>query len=136
MPLRSCLSNLLAFTLTFATSLTTIVSAQQPKVLAPHKPVPPRIENPKPWPKPATLRSMVGGMWMTDANFKSSIYLKNGIGISPLTVAPILYLSNGTKYTLPTVTLEPSGTAVVNINDALRDKGIAPWATLVGYLEV
>jgi len=116
--------------------LTATLAAQQPKVLAPHKPVAPRVENPKPWPKPASLRSMVGGMWMTDANFKSSIYLKNGIGISSLTVAPILYLSNGTKYTLPSVTLEPSGTAVVNINDALREQGIAPWATLVGYLEV
>jgi hypothetical protein len=136
MPLRSCLSNVFAFTLACATLCTTPVSAQQSKVLAPHKPVPPRVENPKPWPKPATSRSMVGGMWMTDANFKSSIYLKNGIGISPLTVVPILYLSNGTKYTLPSVTLEPAGTAVVNINDALREKGIAPWANLVGYLEV
>jgi hypothetical protein len=117
-------------------ALTTTLSAQQPKVLAPHKPIPPRVENPKPWSKPATLRSMVGGMWMTDANFKSSIYLKNGIGISPLTVTPILYLSNGAKYILPSVTLEPSGTKVVNINDALRDQGIAPWATLVGYVEV
>lgn len=133
--LRSCLSKVVILALAFG-ALTTNLLAQQPKVLAPHKPVPPRVENPLPWSKPATLRSMIGGLWMTDANFKSSIYLKNGIGISPLTVTPILYLSNGAKYILPSVTLEPSGTKVVSINDALRDNGIAPWATLVGYLEV
>ncbi|HZT70901.1 MAG TPA: Ig-like domain-containing protein [Terriglobia bacterium] len=39
-------------------------------------------------------------------------------------------------YTLPNVTLEPSGIATVDINAALQQQGIAPWATLGGYVEV
>jgi hypothetical protein len=50
---------------------------QQSKVLAPHKPVAPRVAKPLPLP-PAVLGSMVGGPWIVDANFKSAIYLKNG----------------------------------------------------------
>jgi hypothetical protein len=49
---------------------TSICLAQQPKVLAPHKPVPPPVEKPVKWHSPATLHSMVGGLWMTDANFQ------------------------------------------------------------------
>lgn len=73
---------------------------------------------------------------MIDANFRSSIYLKNGVENASITVTPILYLSNGKKYVLPDVALEPSGTAVVNVNDALREQGIASWATLSGYLKI
>jgi hypothetical protein len=73
---------------------------------------------------------------MIDANFRSSIYLKNGVENAPITVTPILYLSNGKKYVLPDVALEPSGTAVVNVNDALREQGIASWATLFGYVQI
>jgi hypothetical protein len=79
---------------------------------------------------------MVGGLWMIDANFKSTVYLKNDVEIAPVTVTPILYLSNGKKITLPDVTLEASGTATINVNDALNQKGMAPWATLTGYVEI
>jgi len=51
-------------------------------------------------------------------------------------VTPSLYLSNGAKYQLAPVTWEASGTAVISINEALRQKGISPWATLSGYVEV
>lgn len=53
-----------------------------------------------------------------------------------MTVSPVLYLSNGSKYDLPDVKLEPAGTAVIDLNDSLRLLGIAPWATLSGYVEV
>lgn len=79
---------------------------------------------------------MVGGLWMIDANFKSTIYIKNGVKNAAVTVTPVLYLSNGKSYTLPDVKLDPSGTAVVNINDALARQGIASWATLSGYVEI
>ena len=122
--------------LVFATLLTTTVSAQQPKVLAPHKPVAPRVEKPLPWHTPATLRSMVGGLWMIDANFKSTVYLKNDVETDPITVTPILHLSNGREYPLKEVKLDPAGIAVISINQALADKGIASWATLMGYVEI
>ncbi|MGA8762459.1 MAG: hypothetical protein WB562_06175 [Candidatus Sulfotelmatobacter sp.] len=82
------------------------------------------------------MRSMVGGLWMVDANFRSAIYLKNSVEIAPITVTPILYLSNGKKITLADVTLEPSGTATVSVNDGLNANGISPWSTLNGYVEI
>jgi hypothetical protein len=113
------------------------LAAQQPKVLAPHRPVDPTI-TPRPnWPVPVkTPRSMVGGLWMIDANFRSTIYLKNDVKNAAVTVTPVLYLSNGKSYVLPDVNLDPSGTATVNINDALARQGIASWATLSGYVEI
>jgi hypothetical protein len=124
-PLAIALSTL-ALTLSF--------SAQQPKVLAPHRPIAPRLsDNP---PTTGPLRSMVGGLWMIDANFKSAIYIKNDVEIAPVTVTPVLYLSNGKKVTLADVTLEPSGTASVSVNDGLNANGISPWATLSGYVEI
>ncbi len=110
--------------------------AQQPKVLAPHKPVAPRTEKwvgPPPTPK---LQTSVGGFWMTNAYFKSALYLKNGLKTGPLTVTPALYLSDGVRLSLAPVTMEPSGTAIVDINQALVDHGFAYNATLNGYVEI
>ncbi|HVR23664.1 MAG TPA: Ig-like domain-containing protein [Candidatus Polarisedimenticolia bacterium] len=104
--------------------------------MAPHKHAFPALPFTGNWHRPAVQRSMVGGMWMIDANFKSSIYIKNSVKVAPMTVTPILYLSNGRKFQLADVALEPAGIAVVNINQALADKGIAPWATLRGYVEI
>jgi uncharacterized protein YjdB len=109
--------------------------AQQLKVMAPHKPVGPKLAKRLPLPPPVP-GSMVGGPWVIDGNFKSSIYLKNGVETDPVTITPVLYLSNGVRYTLPDVQLEPSGTAVVDLNAALQSLGIAPYATLSGYVEI
>jgi hypothetical protein len=79
---------------------------------------------------------MVGGFWMIDPNRKATIYLKNSLETSSLTVTPIIYLSNGARYSLAPVTIEPSGTAVVSINDALDKQGIASYAILSGFVEV
>ncbi len=71
---------------------------------------------------------------MTDANFKSSIYLRSVVETDSITVTPVLWLANGNKYTLPDVTLEPAGTAIVDINAGLAAQGISSWATLSGYV--
>ncbi len=110
--------------------------APQPKVLAPHKPVAPSLGRPKKWAKPMVAQSLVGGLWTIDANFKSSLYLRNDVKTDPVTVTPTLYLSNGVQYTLAPVKLDPSGTAVVDINQALAAQGIAPYATLSGYVQL
>ena len=67
---------------------------------------------------------------------KSTIYIKNSVEIAPVTVTPILYLSNGKKVTLADVTLEPWGSATVSVNDGLNANGISPWSTLNGYVEI
>jgi hypothetical protein len=127
--MRRCLAALVAIL-----ACTSPLFGQQSKVLAPHRPIAPRLpDNP---PKTGPLRSMVGGLWMIDPNFKSTIYIKNSVEIAAVTVTPILYLSNGEKVTLADVTLEPSGTATVSVNDGLNANGISPWATLNGYVEI
>jgi hypothetical protein len=120
----------------FALLVTFAAFGQQPKVLAPHKPIAPKVAKTIKWLTPLTRRTMVGGLWKIDANFKSSIYLRNIVETDPVTVTPILYLSNGNKYTLPDVTVEPAGVAIISINDALQKQGISSWATLSGYVEI
>src|SRR5882724_10831655 len=110
--------------------------AQQPKVLAPHKPIVPRFDKQIKWLTPPTQRTTVGGLWMTDANYKSSIYIRNVVETDPVTVTPILYLSNGTKYILAKTTVEPAGIAIISINDALQKQGISSFAMLSGYVEL
>lgn len=109
--------------------------AQQVKVSVPHRPISPKVKHPFPLP-PAVLGSMLGGPWMVDSNFKSSIYIKNNVETSSITLTPILYLSNGARYTLPIMVVEPSGTAVLDIGASLQNLGIAPYATLSGYVEL
>ena len=138
-PARKFLRQLLLFCSVLASLLGLFIvktSAQKPKILAPHKRVAPRLPRHREWDKPAVSQSLVGGYWMTDANFRSDLQLGNGVKTDSITVTPILHLSNGVQYTLAPVTLEPSGTAVVNINRALADQGIATYATLAGYIEV
>jgi len=67
---------------------------------------------------------------------KSSLYLTNSLKTDPLTISPILHLSNGVQYSLSPVTLQPQETAIVDINQALSKNGIAPYATLYGYAEI
>jgi hypothetical protein len=67
---------------------------------------------------------------------QSSIYLKNVVETDPVTVTPILHLSNGAKYNLADITVKLAGLAIISINDELQKKGISPWATLSGYVEL
>jgi hypothetical protein len=115
-----------------------VLAAQtpQPKIMAPHKAVPPVLTTPQPLHKSAVARSLVGGLWMTDAGMKSYVHVTNDLVTSPLTVSPVLWLSNGVSLHLPAITIEPSGTAVISVNEALADQRIAPYATLSGYVEL
>ena len=122
--------------LAIAVLLSLTAFSQQPKVLAPHKPIAAQVPRALEPHDAATLRSLTGGLWMIDANMRSSLYLRNNVEESAITVTPILFLSNGARYALEAVKIEPEATAVVSINDALNRQGIAPWATLMGYVEV
>lgn len=115
--------------------LPSLAIAQQSKVMAPHESVAPKMKKPVPLPA-AAQGSMVGGPWMVDANFKSTVYLKNVVETSPITVTPVLHLSNGVQYVLPVVTLEPGGTGTIDLNGSLQNLGISSSATLSGYMEL
>jgi hypothetical protein len=109
--------------------------AQQSKVPAPHRSVPPKVQQRIPL-KASAPGSIVAGPWMVGANFKSSIYVKNLVETSTVSVTPVLYLSNGIKFTLTPVQLAPAGIAVIDVNGALQNQGIAPYATLRGSFVV
>ncbi len=110
-------------------------AAQQRTVLAPHKPISPRITNGKVR-GDSVPRSMIGGLWMTDPNTNATLYLKNNVEVSAIAVTPVLHLSNGAQYALPAVNLDPGGTTQISINDGLQSQGIASYAPLNGYVEL
>lgn len=108
----------------------------KPKVLAPQTPVWPRLPLSKRGKLTPAEQVLTGGFWIIDANLKSSLYLRNDLKTDPLTVTPVLYLGNGNAYPLPPVILDPSGTATVDLNQALANQNIAPYASLSGYIEL
>ncbi len=79
---------------------------------------------------------MVGGPWITDANYHAVLVMKNYLKTSALKVKPTLYVANGNSYPLPDVSIEAAGVASIDINRALTQQGIAPWAALSGYVEL
>jgi hypothetical protein len=95
------------------------VFAQEPKIFAPHRAVAPRLAQPKTWKQPVTPRLLRGGLWMTGPDMRSSIRVTNNVKTSTVAVTPVVYVSNGARLTLDRVVLEPAGTAVISINDAL-----------------
>lgn len=73
------------------------------------------------WPrKPLKAQEAEGGIWRIDNGFQPMFMLKNALEIAPITVTPVLFMEDGTEYDLTPVQLDPSGTAMVNIRDALQ----------------
>jgi hypothetical protein len=68
---------------------------------------------------PPVTTELHAGLWRVDGGFVSTIRIKNSLVVAPLEVTPVLYLADGTPYTLPPVSLPVSGVATVNINEAL-----------------
>ena len=59
--------------------LSSISRAQDALVMAPHKPIAPRVKTTMFDNEEATSRSIVGGPWMLDPNMKSTLYVRNNI---------------------------------------------------------
>ncbi|MFZ1008254.1 MAG: hypothetical protein WAN65_15545, partial [Candidatus Sulfotelmatobacter sp.] len=76
---------------------------------------------------PLAAQQAVGGFWRTDYSFKASIRITNSLAIAPLSVTPVLYMADGTEYTLATVQVPPTSVVTVAVNDALAS---APSAVL------
>ncbi len=60
-------------------------------------------------------------LWRVDRSFQSTIHMKNLLTFRPVQVTPALYMSDGTEYDLPSVTLAASGMADLDVNQALAD---------------
>jgi len=61
------------------------------------------------------------GLWRVDNGFVSKIHVKNALIVGPLTVVPVLYMADGTQYSLQPVQVPTAGTAQINVNDALSN---------------
>lgn len=61
--------------------------------------------------------------WSTEPGFVSTIQMRNYRVDESLTVTPVLYLIGGREVTLDPITLNPSETRVLNINEALAARG-------------
>jgi hypothetical protein len=68
---------------------------------------------------PPVTSELHAGLWRVDGGFVSTIRIKNSLVVAPLEVTPILYMADGTAYTLAPVPLAVSGVATVNVNEAL-----------------
>lgn len=58
-------------------------------------------------------------LWRTDGSFESVIRMSNQLATSPVDATVVLFMADGTSYTLPTVHLSRSGVATVNVNTAI-----------------
>src|SRR6266478_523527 len=71
-------------------------------------------------PRKVQLYVYNAGLWRTDRSFESTIRITNSLEVAPLDVVPVLYMADGTRYALPSVTLPTAGELELNVNDALR----------------
>lgn len=71
---------------------------------------------------------LFSGLWRTDGGFHSTVRMKNVLAVAPLHVTPVLYMADGTEYSLPAVNIPISGVATVDVNATLADvpPNIAP----------
>jgi len=117
-----------------AVAFATQAAAQRPRVLAPHDPIAPEAKNRVPVARVAG--TIAAGPWIVDSHFRSTIFLKNSVETSTITVTPVLHFSDGSEHRLAAVQLEASGTAKIDINAGLDTLGISPNATLTGWVEL
>src|SRR5712691_7725437 len=74
------------------------------------------------------------GLWRTDRGFNTTIRVTNLLVLGPLEVVPVLYMADGTRYELPSMTLPTAGEVELNVNDALRawSPAVAPHVSEFG----
>jgi hypothetical protein len=78
----------------------------------------------------------MGGVWMTGPSLHSTLHLKNLIESSPVTITPVLHVSNGKSLIFHPVTIGAGAVTVVDINAGLDGLGLASYATLTGFVEI
>lgn len=105
-----------AFCATAAVIALTIISFGQESTHKGPQPdkreVPRTVEN-------AVPQTLGGALWRIDHLYKATLRIKNHVQTFPITVTPVLYFADGTKYPLTPIKLAPSGVATVDINHEL-----------------
>ena len=84
----------------------------------PSSQVTPRAARPKQ--KPALPQELFCPLWRIDHTFEATIRIKNELVIGPMTVAPVLFMADGTEFDLAPLTIESTDVVTISINDALQ----------------
>lgn len=75
--------------------------------------------------EPVEPQSLYCGLWRTDDGFVSTIHIKNELIATPLTVIPVIYMSDGTAVNLNPRHVPAGGEMDVNINRAIAKRALA-----------
>ena len=70
---------------------------------------------------PLAPQELAGGFWRTDHDFKPTLQITNVLSIAPLTVTPVLYMADGTSYSLGPYKLAVSGVVAIDLRAALEE---------------
>lgn len=65
-------------------------------------------------------QALAGALWRVDHTYKATLRLKNHVQTASISVTPVLYLADGTRYPLAPITLAASGVATVDLNQQLQ----------------
>ncbi|HKW75173.1 MAG TPA: hypothetical protein VJN64_06580 [Terriglobales bacterium] len=66
-------------------------------------------------------QEIAGGFWQIDHDFKPTLQITNVLKIAPLTVTPVLYMADGTPYSLGPYQLGVSGVVAIDLRSALEE---------------
>jgi hypothetical protein len=70
---------------------------------------------------PIAGQELAGGLWRTDHDFKPTLQITNVLTIAPLAVTPVLYMADGTQYSLGPYSLATSGVLAIDLRTALEE---------------
>jgi hypothetical protein len=73
------------------------------------------------------------GLWRTDSGFSSTIQLKNRLVNKSITVTPVLFLADGTEYSLAAMHLAASAIATIDVKSALAGAPASVAAHMSDY---
>lgn len=82
---------------------------------------------------PISPQELAGGFWRIDHDFKPTLQITNVLKVAPLTVTPILYMADGTPYSLSPYKLAISGVVTIDLRAALEEAPPAVAAHVSEY---
>jgi hypothetical protein len=78
----------------------------------------------------STPQFVYSALWRVDGNFQATLRMRNVSLLDPITVSPVLYMSDGLSYEIAPITIPAASISSININDALAS---APTARSVHF---
>ena len=66
-------------------------------------------------------QELAGGFWRTDHDFTPTLQITNVLTVAPLTVTPVIYMEDGTPYSLGPFNLAISGVLALDLRAKLEE---------------